>query len=90
MATFKKGNKKATKHRVGASIIKLKGKSGYYIRWYERREDFHDFTVTATLPHKLSLKPAKKAGLQVTKKPKKDALLTGEIEIGGYFFQLFV
>ena len=82
MATFKKGNKKANKHRVGASIIKLKGKSGHYIRWYDRREDFRDFTVTATLPHKLSLKPAKKTGLQVSKKLKKDALLVNRVDIG--------
>jgi integrase len=82
MATFKKGNKKASRHRVGASIIKLKGKSGYYIRWYDRREDFRDFTVTATLPHKLSLKPAKQDGLQITKKPKKDVLLVNRVDVG--------
>ena len=82
MATFKKGNKKATKHRVGASIIKLKGKSGYYIRWYERREDFRDFSVTASFPHKLSLKPTKNTGLEITKTPAKNALLVNRVAIG--------
>ena len=88
MATFKNGNKKASKHRVGSSIIKLKGKSGYYVRWYERRENLCDFTITATPTHKLSLKPAKKAGLEIRKKPKKDAVLANRIDVGDVILKI--
>ena len=88
MATFKYGNKKAAKHRVGSSIIKLKGKPGYYVRWYERRENLCDFTITATPTHKLSLKPAKKTGLEISKKPKKDALLANRIDVGDVILKI--
>ena len=82
MATFKKGNKKASKHGFGPKIVTLNGRSGYYIRWYIPREKKCGFTVTAFSPHNLSLRPAKKGGLQITSKPKEGSLLANCIDVG--------
>jgi len=82
MPEFKKGNNKAVKHRSGPKIIKRKNRSGFYISWCELRSKLHDFTITSKLPHNLSLKPAKKTGLEITEKPPKEALLTNHLEAG--------
>ena len=69
MATFQSGNKAAKKRRVGPGIVKLKGKKGLYLRWYETREKYQDQTITADMPHGLSLQPAPQGGVTVTRKP---------------------
>jgi len=88
MPEFKKGNKKAVNHKGGPKVIKRKNRSGYYIAWCELRAKLHNFTITSSLPHNLSLKTAKKAGLKITKNPKKNALLADCAEIGDVILKI--
>ena len=71
MATFQSGNKAAKKRRVGPAIVKLKGKKGLYLRWYETREQIQNYTITVPSSHDLSEPPAAKGGISATKNPSK-------------------
>jgi integrase len=69
MAEFKAGNKAAKKRRVGPQIVKIKGRPGYYIRWYVRRDKPLLVSIECNVPHDVKLKQAKYGGLVVLEKP---------------------
>jgi len=61
------------KRRPGVSIVKIKGSKGYYLRWYEKRENIVLMTITADFPHNLKLQPAKHGGLVVMENPQENS-----------------
>ena len=71
MSTFKERPK--GKRRPGVQIIKLKGKKGYYLRWYEKRQSISLISIKAELPHNLNLQAAKYGGLVVMETPSKNS-----------------
>lgn len=60
---------RAKRGKAGPRIVKLKGKPGYYIRWYELRSNVIPLRFVAILPHELDLQPAREGGVVVMKDP---------------------
>ena len=74
---FQSGNTSSARTRKpGPKIVRLPGRHGktlpgYYIRWYEPRQNCKLLSATATTPHGLTLAPAPGGGLVVMDAPKK-------------------
>lgn len=88
--TFKAGNTAATlkKGKTGPRIVKISGRSGYYIRWYERRYDIKPVDLVASTRHGLELEENDGEGLTVTKEPGQGQFGEGDFQVGDVILEV--
>ena len=69
---FTSGNMaaRAARGKAGPRIVRLTGRAGYYIRWYQMRSPVQTIQAVAAVPHGLQLQPCVKGGLVVISTPK--------------------